>query len=66
MAARLDSKELTPELRKQLGIKLPRKPRSMTANDVRTAAIRVLGVVADLTPAERSRVLRHAAKLNEV
>jgi hypothetical protein len=61
----IDVDELTPELRKQLGLR--RRPqRSLSKNDVRTYAIRVLNVIADLTPAERSRVLKQAAAVNDV
>ncbi|MFL5912748.1 MAG: hypothetical protein ACJ768_19555 [Gaiellaceae bacterium] len=65
MAGRINLAELPPEVRAQLNLKAPRR-RSMTMHDVRTAAIRVMAVVADLTPTDRRRVLRHAAKLNEV
>lgn len=65
MAATIALKDLTPEQRKALGKRLPRR-QGMTMHDVRTAAIRVLGIIAELTPSERARVLRHAAKLNEV
>jgi len=60
--------DLPPEVRKLLAAKGVRKPRtqSMSINEVRTAAIRILAVVADLTPNERKRVIAHAAKLNEV
>jgi hypothetical protein len=62
----INAADLSPELRKKLG--LPRRAgrRSMTMDDVRTAAIRVLNVIADLTPSERGRVLRHAQKVNDV
>jgi hypothetical protein len=43
-----------------------RRVRSMTMHEVRTYAIRVLAVMADLTPAERSRVLRQAERMNAV
>lgn len=66
MPATIKLEDLTAEQRRALNIRTPRRPRSMTMNEVRTAAIRVLGIVAELTPAERARVLRHAAKLNEV
>lgn len=66
MAATIDIKDLTPAQRAQLKIRAPRRARSMTMDEVRSAAIRVLGVVADLTLTERRRVLKHAAKLNEV
>lgn len=62
----LNIRDLPPELRKQLGLQAPRRPRSMTKDEIRTAAIRVMHVMADLTPAERRRVIAQAAKLNEV
>jgi hypothetical protein len=64
----IDLGDLSPELQKQLAARGIRKPRrhEFSKNDVRTAAIRVLAVVADLTPAQRARVLVHASKLNEV
>lgn len=65
MAATINARDLTPELRAKLGVKVSRRT-TFTKNEVRTAAIRVLAVIADLTPTERRRVLAHAAKLNEV
>jgi hypothetical protein len=65
MPATIDLKDLTPAQRKELKLRAPRR-QGMTMHEVRTAAIRVLGVIAELTPSERGRVLRHAAKLNEV
>lgn len=61
----VNARDLSPEVRRRLGVKT-RKARSMTLNEVRTHALRVLAVVADLSPAERRRVLRQAAKLNAV
>lgn len=57
--------DLPPAVRKKLNIRTPRR-QSMTKDEIRTAAIRVLAVVADLSPAERRRVLAHAAKINDV
>jgi hypothetical protein len=60
--------ELPPEVRAQLKNQIPRKPRvsQFSMNEVRTAAIRVLAVVADLTPSQRARVLKHAARVNDL
>lgn len=57
--------DLSPEVRKRLKVR-KRRTRSMTINEVRSYALRVLAVVADLSPAERGRVLRQAGRLNEV
>ena len=57
--------DLTPEARRALGVKRQRR-QTMTKDEVRTAAIRVMAVMADLSPAERRRVLAQASKLNEV
>jgi hypothetical protein len=57
--------DIPADVRKKLNLRVPRK-RSMTVHEVRTAAFRIMSVVADLTPAERARVLRQATRLNEV
>lgn len=57
--------DLPAEVRKRLKLK-KRRVQSMTLNEVRTHALRVLAVVADLSPSERSRVLRQAGRLNQV
>lgn len=62
----IDARELAPDVRRRLGIKVTRGKRSMSLNDVRTHALRVLALIADLTPAERARVLKHAGKLNAI
>lgn len=71
MPGTISAGELPPDVRKQIEAKTgarvrASKRRSMTLDQVRTAAIRVLAVVAELTPAERERVLRHAGKMNDV
>lgn len=64
--ATIDAGELPPELRKKLGVKKPRGERAFTMHMVRSYALRVLYVMADLTPSERTRVLRQALKVNDV
>ena len=61
----INAKELTPELRKQLGVKAPRES-AFTAEDVASHALRCLAAIASLSRAERERVLRHAQKLNRL
>jgi len=62
--------ELPPEARRRLLAQHGRKraPRRSTFSKdrARTYAIRVLAVVADLSPNERSRVLGMAGRMNEV
>lgn len=58
--------ELPPDVRAKLGVRKPRARRSMDMNAVRSYSIRVLAVLADLTPTERARILRHALKVNAV
>ena len=67
--ARIDLAELSPEVREQLGLLAPssnggRRRRGLTKDEVRTHALRVLAVVAQLTRAQRVRVLAHADRLN--
>jgi len=64
MSRAIDLADIPADIRKKMNLPTPRRARSMTKNEVRTAAIRVLAVIADLTPGERSRVLAHAAKVN--
>lgn len=58
--------DIPADVRKRLNLPAPRRARSMTKDEVRTAAFRVLAVIADLTPRERRRVLEHSLKLNDV
>lgn len=67
MAGKVNLADIPAEVRARLNLpRAPRKSRSLSKNAVRTAAIRVLNVVADLSPQERRRVLKHAAALNDV
>jgi hypothetical protein len=59
--------ELTPEVRKRLGVKKPRVT-TMNAEATRRHALRVLAVLAaaGLSRRERDRVLKHAQKVNRL
>lgn len=64
----IELKDLPPEvqntLRKELGVSTRRT--KFPKEDVRRYAIRALNVLAGLSQQERSRVLAHAVRLNEV
>jgi len=60
----VNANELTPELRKKLGIQA-RKP-AFPKEEVRRYALVVLAEIKDLTKDQRAAVLRHATKVNEV
>jgi len=66
MSARIDLADIPPDVRKKLNLPTPRRARSLSKNEVRSYAIRVLYVIADLSPSERRRVLSHAVKVNDV
>jgi hypothetical protein len=57
--------DLSPEQRKQLGLRSPRQSR-FSAEPVRSWALKVLAEMAGLSRAERERVLRHASRINRV
>lgn len=61
---RMSLDDLPVEARRRLGLKKARTSQ-FPKDQVRTWAIRVLAVVADLTPDQRRRVLQHAQKLNQ-
>ena len=50
--------------RRRLGLSKPRQ-QQFSKDQVRTWAIRVLAVVADLNQDQRRRVLQHALKVNQ-
>lgn len=62
--------DLPPDARRKLlhqhGRKRAPRRSSFSKDRVRTYAIRVLAVVADLSPSGRSRVLAMAGRMNEV
>ena len=63
-APAVNLEDLSPEVRRRMKLRKPRE-QSMTRNEVRTYALRVLAVIADMTPGERRRVLRQANLYNE-
>tara|TARA_R100000234_G_scaffold105153_1_gene75258 strand:+ start:710 stop:931 length:222 start_codon:yes stop_codon:yes gene_type:complete len=62
------SPEVQEQLRKAAGIDAPKRTRTnvFPIDRVRSEAIKVLAVIANLTPEQRKRVLCHAQKMNEV
>jgi hypothetical protein len=63
----VNADELTPEVKKKLGLKKPRTC-TMNAESCRRHALRVLALLATagLSRAERDRVLKHAGKVNRL
>lgn len=65
MAGRIAFKDLPKELQDRVAPPLRRKAvRSMTMHEIRTSAIRALATMADLSQAERARVIRQLGKVN--
>lgn len=65
MSASINIDDIPAETRKRLGLQKTRK-RQFTAEQTRSAAIKVLAAIADLQQDQRRRVLDHAIKLNRV
>ncbi len=65
MSAALNINDLTPQQRKELGLRLPRQT-DFTKEDLRAWSLKILATMANLSRQERARVLRHAAKVNAI
>lgn len=65
MAATIHLDDLDPEQRKQLGVRKPRET-AFSKDELRGWALKCLALMANLTRAERERVLKHALKVNRV
>lgn len=65
MAATIPLEDLTPEQRKQLGLRTPRQS-AFTKEEMRSWALKTLASMASLSRAERDRVLKHALEVNAV
>jgi hypothetical protein len=65
MPARIHLDDLDTEQRKQLGIRNPRES-AFSKEELRGWAIKTQALMANLSRAERERVLKHALKVNRV
>ncbi len=65
MSASIHADELSPEQRKELGIRKEREQR-FSQEGCRRWAIKVLAAIASLDKDQRERVLKHALKVNRV
>jgi hypothetical protein len=65
MRATINLDELDAEQRKQLGIRKPRET-SFSKEELRGWSLKVLALMANLSRAERDRVLRHAQRVNKI
>jgi hypothetical protein len=65
VSASIHVDDLTPEQRKQLGVRMPRRAE-FTKEEMRSWALKVLASMAGLSHAERDRVLKHALKVNQI
>jgi hypothetical protein len=65
MAATINLDDIAPEQRKQLGIRKPRET-AFSKDELRGWSLKILAVMANLSRAERERVLRHAPKVSKV
>jgi hypothetical protein len=60
----ISAADLPASARAKLGLKVRRQ--TMSKDTVRTHALRVMYAIADLTPTDRERILRHALKVNAI
>jgi hypothetical protein len=65
MPATLNLDDLSPEQRRELGIRKPRESQ-FTKDELRGWSLKILAVMANLSRSERERVLKHALKVNRV
>jgi hypothetical protein len=65
MPASIHVDDLDAEQRKQLGIRKPRES-AFNKDELRGWALKTLALMANLSRAERERVLKHALKVNRV
>lgn len=65
MPATINLDDIDPEQRKQLGIRKPRET-AFSKDELRGWSLKILALMANLTRAERERVLKHALRLNKV
>jgi hypothetical protein len=65
MSASIHIDDLSPEQRKQLGVRAPRQG-DFSKEECRSWALKVLASMAGLSRAERDRVLKHALKVNQI
>ena len=56
--------DLTPELRKRLGVRRQRRS-TFDKESVRRHALKCLAEIAELSQDQRKRVLQHALKVNQ-
>jgi hypothetical protein len=65
MAAPIQVDDLTPDQRKQLGVRVPRQG-DFSKEECRSWALKILASMATLSRAEQDRVLKQAIKVNAV
>ncbi|HEY7425030.1 MAG TPA: hypothetical protein VH682_12435 [Gemmataceae bacterium] len=65
MPASINLDDIDPEQRKKLGIRKPRET-AFSKDELREWSLKILALIANLSRAERERVLRHAIKVNKV
>ncbi len=65
MPATINLGDIPPEQRKERVLKKPRES-TFGKEEVRSWALKILALMANLTGAQRQRVLKHAERVNKV